>query len=109
VKTSTKSENIWSTLRWPDNPEIVFCLHLFAYVIKMYTNSKNVSTNSIFLTNKPRHGPKKSQSTFLASVIWENSGNHFLWLLSFHKKCEQKNLTHNFEDTKLLTDAKCRR
>jgi hypothetical protein len=49
-----------------------------------------------------RHGPQKSQRRFSASGIWENSGNHFLWLLLFHKKCEPKNLTHSFEDITLL-------
>jgi hypothetical protein len=49
------------------------------------------------------HGPQKSEKRFLASGIWENSGNHFLWLLLFHKKGEQKHLTHSFEDITLLS------
>jgi hypothetical protein len=34
--------------------------------------------------------PQSSQRTFLTSVIWEISGNHFLWLISLYKIVNKK-------------------
>jgi hypothetical protein len=64
--------------------------------------SSDFEARSLVIGASSLHGPQRLQSTFSTSVMWEINGNHFLRLLSLHKKCEQKNLTHSFKDTIFL-------